>query len=62
MADHDAKAKALAAKIEEKAAEALSLLDRQMSVMQWPAEFRAIMWQAVAEVATRRQIEEERKR
>lgn len=54
MTDHEAKAKALAEKIEKKASDALDSLEREMAIMKWPAEFRAIMWSAVAEIATRR--------
>lgn len=41
-------AKALAAKIERKAEDTLRTLEREMEVMQWPQEYRAIMWHAVA--------------
>ncbi len=50
---HAEKAEALAGKITDKAADALSALDREMAIMKWPAEFRAIMWDAVAELAYR---------
>lgn len=53
-----AKAKALAEKIQKRADEALRPLAREMLVMQWPAEYRAIMWQAVAEEAMRRSVAE----
>lgn len=49
-----AKAKALATKIQKRADESLAPIAREMLVMQWPAEYRAIMWQAVAEEALRR--------
>ncbi len=56
MTSHEdkAKAQALANKITSKAEDALSGLDREMAIMKWPAEFRAIMWEAVVELAARR--------
>lgn len=48
------KAQALAEKIAAKAAGALSALDREMHIMKWPAEFRTIMWEAVAHEAMSR--------
>lgn len=57
MASHEVKAQALADKITAKARDALSGVDREMSIMKWPAEFRAIMWDAVAELASRRAAE-----
>jgi hypothetical protein len=48
------KAAALAEKITDRAADALSDLDREMAIMKWPAEFRAIMWEAVAHLALSR--------
>jgi hypothetical protein len=37
----------LAAKIETKARDALEPLRREMRIMQWPPEYRVIMWEAV---------------
>lgn len=51
------KAEALAAKITAKAEETISGLEREMALMQWPQEFRAIMWSAVALHATLREQE-----
>lgn len=48
-----ADAQQLAEKIAKKAADMLDPLEREMIVMKWPAEFRAIMWQAVADTAAR---------
>lgn len=55
MDDHLERAQALAAKITTKAADALSSLDREMAIMKWPGEFRAIMWGAVAALAAQRE-------
>lgn len=49
------KAQALAEKITSKAEDALSGIDQE--IMKWPAEFRAIMWGAVVEVASLRRSE-----
>ena len=49
--DHADRAPALASKISAKAREALHDLMREMAIMEWPAEYRKIMWLAVAEVA-----------
>lgn len=57
MSSHDQRAEALADKITAKAEEAVACLDREMAVMKWPAGFRAIMWEAVALVATSRAAE-----
>lgn len=54
MTTHLEKATALAGKITGKAEDALAALEREMTIMQWAPEFRAIMWSAVAEVASRR--------
>lgn len=54
MSTHTEKATDLAEKITAKAEDALDGLDREMVVMKWPAEFRAIMWEAVAAVASNR--------
>lgn len=50
----DGKAEALAAKITAKAEDTLAALDREMTIMKWPAEFRAIMRGAVAHAASLR--------
>jgi hypothetical protein len=55
MIDQIARAKALADKITLKASETLDGLQREMDIMKWPPEFRAIMWGAVADEATRRE-------
>jgi len=44
----------LADKITAKAEEALAGIEREMTIMKWPDEFRAIMWGAVADIAARR--------
>ena len=54
MTTHAEKAAALAERITSKAEDALSGLALEMNLMKWPAEFRGIMWQAVAEIANRR--------
>ncbi len=48
------KAQVLAEKIVAKAADTLAILDREMTIMKWPAEFRKIMWEAIAHEATNR--------
>lgn len=60
MPTHATKAGDLAEKITQKAADALDTLEREMIIMKWPAEFRAIMWSAVAQTATIRAVEAER--
>jgi hypothetical protein len=45
---------ALADQITAKAEEAVADLDREMALRKWPAEFRALMWDAVAIVASNR--------
>lgn len=50
----NAQAQAVAAKIEKKVEDTLYVLDREMAIMKWPAEFRAIMWDAVAHAAALR--------
>lgn len=62
MASHDDKAQALAAKITSKAEGVLDGLQFEMDIMKWPAEFRAIMWGAVADIANNRRVEAERQR
>lgn len=52
----------LAEKIAKKAADVLSPLQTEMDLMKWPAEFRAIVWGAVAHHASILKAEEERKR
>jgi hypothetical protein len=59
MTSHADKAAALAEKITNKAAETLARLELEMTVMKWPAEFRAIMWGAVADLANKHRIEAE---
>lgn len=54
MSIHMEKSIALADKITTKAEDTLSSLDREMAIMKWPAEFRAIMWETVAAVASQR--------
>lgn len=58
MTTHAEKANALAEKIAAKASAALDGLEREMLIMKWPAEFKAIMWDAVAATATSRAQEE----
>lgn len=48
------KAIEVANKIAAKAEGALHGLDREMIVMKWPAEFRVILWEAVAAIAMQR--------
>lgn len=43
----------LAEKISQKAADTLSPLELEMTMAKWPAEFRAIVWEAVADMAGR---------
>lgn len=52
MPTHLEKSITLAGKISAKAEDALARLDAEMRIMQWPAEFQAIMWEAVADAAT----------
>jgi len=52
--NHIEKSIALATKISAKAEDALARLDHEMTIMKWPAEFRAIMWETVADIASRR--------
>lgn len=42
---------ALAEKIAKKAADTLAPLQREMDIMKWPPEFRAILWEAVSQHA-----------
>lgn len=54
MTSHADKAQALANKIVGRAEGALAGLEREMAIMKWPPEFRAIAWSAVAEIAFKR--------
>ena len=54
MIAHMDKAKAVADKVAKKAEDALADLECEMALRKWPAEFRAIMWDAVAAIAARR--------
>jgi hypothetical protein len=45
---------ALADKITTRAEDALADLEREMIIREWPDEFQAIMWEAVAAVASSR--------
>lgn len=60
MTSHAAKSIALAGQIATKAEEAVADLDREMALRKWPAEFQAIMWDAVALVAQSRAREARR--
>ena len=40
-------AMAMTRKINRKADDLLAPLEREMRIMQWPAEYRSIMWEAV---------------
>jgi hypothetical protein len=53
MADPDE----LAERIARKAADALDPLRLEMAIKKWPAEFRVIMWEAVASVAMQQAAE-----
>ena len=59
MTSHEDRAAALAEKITARAHDALSSLEREMIIMKWPAEFRAIMWGAVEAIAFQRKVEAE---
>lgn len=52
MSTHAQRSSALASKIVDFAENALSGLEREM--VKWPADFSAIMWEAVADIASRR--------
>lgn len=58
MSDHIQRAVVVADKVVAKAEDALDGLDREMKP--WPAEFRAIMWDAVAAIASSRANEARR--
>lgn len=45
------KAVSLASKISAKAEETLDRMQFEMDTMRWPAEYRAIMWEAIADTA-----------
>lgn len=61
MSEND-QAKLLADKIALKAENALSALRTEMVLMEWPAEYRAIMWGAVVEYARRMEAAAKRKK
>ncbi len=44
----------LAAKIQKKVADLLHPLEREMLIMQWPAEYRAILWETVSAMSWER--------
>lgn len=52
--NHAVKALGLADQIMIKAREAVADLEREMALRKWPAEFQAIMWDAVSSVAQTR--------
>jgi hypothetical protein len=54
MPNDAAKVIDIAEKITAKAEGALHGLEREMIVMKWPPEFRTILWEAVAAIATQR--------
>lgn len=54
MSSHLEKSIALADQITAKAEDAVAGLDMEMALRKWPAEFRALMWEAVAAVASSR--------
>jgi hypothetical protein len=60
MSSHLEESIALADKLTTKAEESLADLDREMALMKWPAEFRAIMWEAVAALASARAADAKR--
>ena len=60
MTSHADKAQALAEKITQKAHDAFAGVEREMMIMKWPAEFRAIMWHAIAVHANNRRVEADR--
>jgi len=53
MSEATDRAQRLASMIEQRARETLDPLNRRMVVDRWPAEFQAIMWRAVADIAAR---------
>jgi len=50
------KAKAVVAKIQQRASDTLHPLSREMKIMKWAPEYQIIMWKAVAEEAMRRAV------
>lgn len=48
------KALSLAGQISAKAEETLAGLEYEMKLMKWPAEFKAVMWEAVSDAAKAR--------
>ncbi len=55
MSDH-AKVLAIADEVVSKAEGALAAIERELIVMKWPPEFCAIMWDAIADIASRRAL------
>lgn len=53
MADAE-QTKRIMAMIEKRVDASLSPLQREMDIMEWPDEFRSILWHAVAEEALHR--------
>lgn len=60
MTEHLTRSIDLADKITAKAEEAVADLELEMTLRKWPADFRAIMWDAVALVAQSRAKEARR--
>lgn len=58
--EHLAKAKRIVAQIEAKIAGAIGPLEREMQIMQWAPEYRAIVWEAVARKAMEKALEAHR--
>jgi hypothetical protein len=54
MSTHLEKSIALATKISAKAEETLAGIEREMHIMKWPNEYRAIMWEAISDAAKAR--------
>lgn len=54
MTDDIEKAIAVADKIRNKAEDYLVRMERELAVMGWKPEFRAIMWIAISEAAAKR--------
>ena len=52
MSTHMKKSVDIAGKVVSMAEDTLAVLDRTIST--WPSEFRAIIWDAVADIASRR--------
>jgi len=51
MTSHIEKSIALASKISTKAEETLAGIEQEMALMKWSDEFRAVMWEAIADAA-----------